>query len=143
VFAIPVGLFLDRVQRRRAARKDAQQAASILSKALSTNAERLTALADTLNRQADIVEELLGLELDAETWQTVRPLVGDHLPVDLATRLARHFSETWWIDRAVEVLIKAVAGPRLCFGAVAPAAPSAFPGHEPALSAAPCAHSGH
>jgi hypothetical protein len=106
VLAVPAGLFLDRAQRRRTARKDAQQAASILSKALGANAERPAALAGTLGRKADIIEELLALELDAETWETVRPLVGEHLPVDLAASLSRHFSGARWVERAVEVLIR-------------------------------------
>jgi len=90
-----------------------QQAASILSKALGANADRLAALASTLGRKADIIEELLGLELDAETWETVRPLVGEHLPVDPAASLSRHFSGARWVERAVEVLIRAAANPEL------------------------------
>ena len=111
VLAIPAGLFLDRAQLRRTARKDVQQAASIRSKALGANAERLAALAGTLGRKADIIEELLELELDAETWETVRTMVGEHLPVDVAASLSRHFSAARWVERAVEVLIRGCRKP--------------------------------
>jgi hypothetical protein len=113
VLAIPAALFVDRKQRRRAASTDAQRARSILSESLRTNANRLATLADTLGRKGDVVEELLGLKLDAETWETVRPLAGENLPVDLAAQLARHFSDLRWIERAVEALIKAGVDPQL------------------------------
>jgi hypothetical protein len=124
VFAIPVGLFLDRQHRRKAASKDAQQAASILSESLRTNAERLAALGNTLSSKGDIVGELLGLELDAETWETVRPLVGEHLRVDLAARLARHFSEERWVQRAVDVLVRAAVDPDLARAIEHPSLPN-------------------
>ncbi|MGH3237309.1 MAG: hypothetical protein ACRDOH_29435 [Streptosporangiaceae bacterium] len=79
--------------------------------------------------------------LAAPGWQLAEPVPLQEIRLELsspaepsaAARLAAAGRVKWQAG---------VAGPRLCFGAVAPAAPSAFLGHEPALSAAPCAYSG-